>query len=102
MKKNKPVWLLCLIDLAALGAALVVFALFHHVIPTQKLALNLFPSKAQPMLTPLRKRKRPTLSRLLIRLRQLRYPRKPFSRLSQRLTVYQSRPAFNQPGSLYR
>ena len=41
MKKNKPVWLLCLIDLAALGAALVVFALFHHVIPTQKLALNL-------------------------------------------------------------
>ncbi len=41
MKKKKPVWLLCLIDLAALGAALVVFALFHHVIPTQKLALNL-------------------------------------------------------------
>ena len=23
MKKNKPVWLLCLIDLAALGAALM-------------------------------------------------------------------------------
>lgn len=41
MKKKKPVWLLCLIDMAALGAALVVFALFHHVIPTQKLALNL-------------------------------------------------------------
>lgn len=41
MKKNMPVWLLCLIDLAVLGAALVVFALFHHVIPTQKLALNL-------------------------------------------------------------
>lgn len=41
MKKKKPVRLIGLIDLMALGAALVVFALFHHVIPMQKSALDL-------------------------------------------------------------
>lgn len=41
MKKKKPVWLTCLVDLAALGVALSVFALFHHVVPRQKDSLNL-------------------------------------------------------------
>lgn len=41
MNKMKPVWLTCLVDLAALGVALTVFALFHHVIPRQKDSLNL-------------------------------------------------------------
>ena len=31
--KKSPLWLVIALDLLALGACLVVFALFHHVIP---------------------------------------------------------------------
>ncbi|MHC1787644.1 MAG: phosphodiester glycosidase family protein [Christensenellales bacterium] len=39
--KKKPVWRIVAGDILVLGAALLVFALFHHVLPTRKAALNL-------------------------------------------------------------
>lgn len=40
MKKNRSAWVIVL-DVAALATLLVVFALFHHVLPTRKQSLNI-------------------------------------------------------------
>ena len=46
--KKKPLWMLILADSLILGAALVVFALFHHVLPHQKTSLGIVSVQPSP------------------------------------------------------
>ena len=46
--KKKPLWVLILADSLILGAALVVFALFHHVLPHQKTSLGIVSVQPSP------------------------------------------------------
>ena len=55
MKKKHPVLRNMLLDAAAAGLALTVFALFHHVLPNRQQSLNLQtvrPATAQTATTP--------------------------------------------------
>lgn len=50
--KKKPVWLLVVLDALIFGAALMAFALFHHVLPREKASLGIVSVQAMETTAP--------------------------------------------------
>lgn len=50
-RRPRPVWLVVLMQLVALGLALLIFALFHHVIPRERASLGITTTRSSQSVT---------------------------------------------------